>query len=60
MTIVSACTQLLLSKCGNQAAIMEVDENLNKTFLQFDPALRQGEPHNNQRTPEYFCNTVCE
>jgi serine/threonine-protein phosphatase 2A catalytic subunit len=28
-------------RCGNKAAIMEVDENLtNKTFLQFDPAPR--------------------
>jgi hypothetical protein len=41
-------------RCGNQAAIMEVDENLNKTFLQFDPLPRWGEPHNNRRTPEYF------
>jgi serine/threonine-protein phosphatase 2A catalytic subunit len=42
-------------QCGNKAAIMEVDENLtNKTFLQFDPAPRRGEPRNNRRTPEYF------
>jgi serine/threonine-protein phosphatase 2A catalytic subunit len=45
MTIFSApnyCYQ-----CSNQAAIMQVDENLNITFLQFDPALRQRKPHNN-------------
>eukprot|EP00814_Leptocylindrus_danicus_P019996 CAMPEP_0116043550 /NCGR_PEP_ID=MMETSP0321-20121206/26444_1 /TAXON_ID=163516 /ORGANISM="Leptocylindrus danicus var. danicus, Strain B650" /LENGTH=335 /DNA_ID=CAMNT_0003524423 /DNA_START=147 /DNA_END=1154 /DNA_ORIENTATION=+ len=30
-------------RCGNQAAIMEVDEHLNKSFLQFDPAPRRGE-----------------
>jgi serine/threonine-protein phosphatase 2A catalytic subunit len=30
-------------RCGNQAAIMEVDEHLNKNFLQFDPAPRRGE-----------------
>lgn len=41
-------------RCGNQAAIMEVDEALNKNFLQFDPAPRRGEPHVNRRTPEYF------
>lgn len=41
-------------RCGNQAAIMEVDEFLNKNFLQFDPAPRRGEPHVNRRTPDYF------
>merc|ERR1711865_592369 len=41
-------------RCGNQAAIMEVDESLNKTFLQFDPAPRRGEPHLGRKTPEYF------
>ena len=25
-------------RCGNEAAIMEIDEFMNKTFLQFDPA----------------------
>jgi serine/threonine-protein phosphatase 2A catalytic subunit len=41
-------------RCGNQAAIMEVDERLDKVFLQFDPAPRRGEPHVSRRTPEYF------
>jgi serine/threonine-protein phosphatase 2A catalytic subunit len=41
-------------RCGNQAAIMEVDEKLNKTFLQFDPAPRRGEPLVTRRTPDYF------
>jgi len=41
-------------RCGNQAAIMEVDETLSKAFLQFDPAPRRGEPHVNRRTPDYF------
>jgi serine/threonine-protein phosphatase 2A catalytic subunit len=41
-------------RCGNQAAIMEVDESLQKTFLQFDPAPRRGEPHLGRKTPEYF------
>ena len=45
-------------RCGNQAAIMEVGDeattNLDKTFLQFDPAPRRGEPHLGRKTPEYF------
>ena len=31
-------------RCGNQAAILEIDEHLRYTFLQFDPAPRRGEP----------------
>jgi serine/threonine-protein phosphatase 2A catalytic subunit len=41
-------------RCGNQAAIMEIDEKLKYTFLQFDPAPRRGEPHVTKRTPDYF------
>mmetsp|Transcript_3371 Transcript_3371/g.3539 ORF Transcript_3371/g.3539 Transcript_3371/m.3539 type:complete len:311 (+) Transcript_3371:204-1136(+) len=41
-------------RCGNQAAIMEVDENLNKSFSQFDPAPRRGEPLVTRRAPDYF------
>ena len=29
---------------GNMAAIMEVDESMRKSFLQFEPAPRRGEP----------------
>ena len=29
-------------RCANQAAIIEVDENLERTFLQFDPSPRRG------------------
>lgn len=29
---------------GNMAAIMEVDEQMRKNFLQFEPAPRRGEP----------------
>jgi len=25
-------------RCGNEAAIMEIDEHMTKTFLQFNPA----------------------
>jgi len=41
-------------RCGNQAAIMEVDENMNTTYLQFDPAPRRGEVHITKKTPDYF------
>lgn len=41
-------------RCGNQAAILEVDEKLEYTFIQFEPAPRRGEPHVTRRTPDYF------
>lgn len=41
-------------RCGNMAAIMEIDEHMKYTFLQFDPAPRRGEPHVTRRTPDYF------
>ena len=45
-------------RCGNQAAIMEVDEHLKYTFLQYDPSPIQGSKDEivgiNKRTPDYF------
>ena len=41
-------------RCGNTAAIMEVDESLNFNFQQFEYAPRRGEPHVTRRTPEYM------
>jgi serine/threonine-protein phosphatase 2A catalytic subunit len=45
-------------RCGNQAAIMEIDEHLEYTFLQFDQAPRDLEKKklmNQQRKiPDYF------
>jgi len=41
-------------RCGNQAAIMELDEGMENLFLQYDPAPRRGEPHVTRRTPGYF------
>ena len=41
------CEAALRSKncvAGNMAAIMEVDEQMRKNFLQFEPAPRRGEP----------------
>jgi serine/threonine-protein phosphatase 2A catalytic subunit len=41
-------------RCGNQAAIMEVDEQLSHKFLQFEFAPRRGESSVTRRTPDYF------
>lgn len=41
-------------RCGNQAAIMEIDEGLGHTFLQFDPAPRRGEPSIGKPLADYF------
>lgn len=43
-------------RCGNQAAIMQLDEYLNKDFLQFDPAPTRDSESQQQtrRVPEYF------
>ena len=42
-------------RCGNEAAIMEVDEYLRYTFLQFEPAPNQNNDEGvNKRTPDYF------
>jgi len=40
-------------RCGNQAAIMEVDENLGRVFVQFDSAPRRGEAAVG-KPPDYF------
>ncbi|KDN48596.1 Serine/threonine-protein phosphatase PP2A catalytic subunit, partial [Rhizoctonia solani AG-8 WAC10335] len=45
-------------RCGNQAAIMEIDEKLSYTFLQFDPAPRAGEPLVSRRVPDYFLVSI--
>ncbi|OTF75535.1 hypothetical protein BLA29_012848 [Euroglyphus maynei] len=60
LTLVARAHQLVMEapnycyRCGNQAAIMELDDTLNYTFLQFDPAPKRGEPHVTRRTPDYF------
>lgn len=46
-------------RCGNQAAIMEIDEHLEYTFLQFDPAPRtqkeaEPPPQTGRNIPDYF------
>lgn len=39
---------------GNMAAIMEVNESMRKSFLQFEPAPRRGEPEVQSRTMPLF------
>lgn len=41
-------------RCGNMAAILEIGENMEQNFLQFDPAPRQVEPDTTRKTPDYF------
>jgi len=41
-------------RCGNQAAILEVDEQLRYNYTQFDPAPRQNETAIQKRVPDYF------
>jgi len=43
-------------RCGNQAAVMEIDEHLKYTFLQFDPPPMQKESPMDgvKRVPDYF------
>jgi len=40
-------------RCGNQAAILEIDEKMGKNFIKFDPAPRKEELVT-RRTPDYF------
>eukprot|EP00940_MAST-03C_sp_MAST-3C-sp2_P002788 g2788.t1 len=41
-------------RCGNQAAIMEISENMERKIQQFDAAPRRGEPTVTRRIPDYF------
>mmetsp|Transcript_34386 Transcript_34386/g.61989 ORF Transcript_34386/g.61989 Transcript_34386/m.61989 type:complete len:307 (-) Transcript_34386:401-1321(-) len=42
-------------RCNNLAAIMEVHDNMERTFQKFEPAPRRGEPEVPARsTPDYF------
>ncbi|CAI2375729.1 unnamed protein product [Moneuplotes crassus] len=42
-------------RCGNDAAIMEINEHLRYSFLQFEPAPQTEKiPESEKRTPDYF------
>lgn len=36
------------------AAILEIGDNMEQNFLQFNPAPRQIEPDTTRKTPDYF------
>jgi serine/threonine-protein phosphatase 2A catalytic subunit len=44
----------VLSHSGNMAAIMEVADNMSRSFQKFEPAPRRGEPEISRQTPDYF------
>jgi serine/threonine-protein phosphatase 2A catalytic subunit len=41
-------------RCGNQAAIMVLDENMQQQFIQFDPSPEKLQPSTTRRSPDYF------
>jgi serine/threonine-protein phosphatase 2A catalytic subunit len=41
-------------RCGNQAAIMDLDEHMRESYIQFDPAPRKGNEILKKRVPDYF------
>ncbi|KRX02521.1 hypothetical protein PPERSA_11861 [Pseudocohnilembus persalinus] len=42
-------------RCGNQACILEIDENMEQTLLQFDASERSDtDKKNNKKYPDYF------
>ncbi|KAM3727393.1 Serine/threonine-protein phosphatase 2A catalytic subunit [Dirofilaria immitis] len=50
-------------RCANQAAMVELDDELRYSFLQFDPAPRKTETNVVRQTPDYFLNqltSTCE
>jgi len=46
-------------RCGNQAAIMEVDDAMACSFIQFDPAPRRGEPDSRGGAPRRAPDCAC-
>ena len=52
MTIFSAPNYCY--RCGNLAAIMEIDENMKYEIQTFDPSPRRGEVSLEKYTPDYF------
>mmetsp|Transcript_24567 Transcript_24567/g.28625 ORF Transcript_24567/g.28625 Transcript_24567/m.28625 type:complete len:310 (-) Transcript_24567:55-984(-) len=41
-------------RCGNQAAMLEIDDQLKMNYIQFDPAPKKDEPQVMKRVPDYF------
>ncbi|UJR20721.1 hypothetical protein I4U23_023843 [Adineta vaga] len=40
--------------CGNEAAVMELDDSLKCSFLQFDPSSNSGKPHVKPKRCDFF------
>ncbi|CAE5957097.1 unnamed protein product [Arabidopsis arenosa] len=47
-------------RCGNMAAILEIGENMEQNFLQFDPAPRQVEPDTTPKEKEITLHRTAE
>ena len=41
-------------RCGNQAAVMEIDEQMNQNYTQYNQANDTPEPATVKRPPQYF------
>ena len=41
-------------RCGNQGAILLLDEHLKYQYIQYDAAPRRAEPHVTRHAPDYF------
>jgi serine/threonine-protein phosphatase 2A catalytic subunit len=41
-------------RCGNQGAILLLDEHLKYQYIQYDAAPRRAEPHVTRQAPDYF------
>jgi len=41
-------------RCGNQASILQLEDSMKYSFLQFDPAPRKKDDRIARRTPDYF------
>jgi serine/threonine-protein phosphatase 2A catalytic subunit len=53
------CALIFLSvavvfRCGNKAAIVDIDENMNHKIVQFDHAPPKGVTEVTRTVPEYF------
>ena len=58
ITLITLVTFHVGYRCGNQAAIMEIDDQLEYTFLQFDHCPRDDEAKKEEdkqrKLPDYF------
>lgn len=48
------CGSASIHRCGNKAAIVDIDENMNHKIVQFDHAPPKGVTEVTRTVPEYF------